>query len=495
MSSIRETDAGSDRKFPALITTMERTDRQYKTAFRSFAILLALVAIVLPLASSPSMRAHAFIPVIQTVMCLADLLTATFLFAQYSVRRQLALLALASGFVFSGLFAFLQTLAFPDAYVPGVLIGDVLNSAAWLFVCWHTTFPLAVIIYALTKDTGKTASRSTSIVIGITITCVVAATAGLTWGVTAGAGYLPNLYRTPTEQVPFARGVNIYLTLLRTVAIVLVFIRRRTILDQWLIVTLFAWLPNFAVAMVFPLVRFTVGWYMARVYAFLAGSSVLVILLTETLLLYTRLAKAVVLLQQSEQHQRLLIAELDHRVKNLLAQVAAIITSTSGSSRSIQDFVRSLRGRIRSMAAAHSLLSESRWRSVSLDALVRTELAPYTTGENIRITGGDVKLTAAETQALARVLHELVTNAAKYGALSVPSGQVSVSWDCERKESVATLMIEWRERGGPPVASNIQSSYGTNLIRELVAHELGGKVDLMFASDGVYCGIKFPLTR
>ncbi len=235
------------------------------------------------------------------------------------------------------------------------------------------------------------------------------------------------------------------------------------------------------------------GWCVARVYALFAGSSLLFVLLTETLFLYTRLAKAVVLLRRSEQHQRLLIAELDHRVKNTLAQVAAVAASTREGSASIDDFVQSLSGRLQSAAAAHTLLSEGRWENVSLEALVRTEVAPYTTGRNIEIIGTDVMLGSAETQALAKVLHELTTNAAKYGALSIPDGRVSVSWDHQPSGRSANLVLEWREVGGPAVISELQSGYGTSLIRELIPHELGGNVDLVFGSDGAFCKIRFPL--
>jgi len=492
---VDETDAGSDRDFPVAISTMSANARQHKTAFRGFAILVVVVAIVM-LANIQLARVDAFIPVTQIVMCIADLLTAAFLFAQYSVQPRRALLVLASGFVFSGLFAFLQTLAFPGAYVPGVLIGDELNSSRWLFLAWHTTFPLAVIVYALLKDAGEAANRSgqsSRVAIGITIACAVAVTAGLTWAATAGAGYLPSQYKSATEQTVFGLVGNAYLTLLSTAAIVLVFARRRTILDQWLIVTLFAWLPALVISGLLTVVRFTVGWYMARVYALFAGSSLLFVLLTETLFLYTRLANAVVLLRRSEQRQRLLIAELDHRVKNILAEVAAVGASTREGSRSIHDFVQSLGGRIQSMAAAHTLLSKSAWQGVGLDTLVRTELAPYATSTNVKISGPAVTLSSAETQALARVLHELATNAAKHGALSIPGGQVSVGWDRRPNGQAATLVLEWREVSALQVVSEVQSSYGTNLIRSLIPHELGGTVDLMFAVQGVICKIEFPL--
>jgi two-component sensor histidine kinase len=195
------------------------------------------------------------------------------------------------------------------------------------------------------------------------------------------------------------------------------------------------------------------------------------------------------------QHQRLLNAELDHRVKNILAQVAGIVTSTREGSRSIDDFVQSLEGRIQSMAAAHTLLSDSGWQTVALDTLVRAQLAPYMTSTNVKISGTDVMLSPAETQALGRVLHELATNAAKYGALSIPGGQVSVTWDRKSNGLAATLILEWGELGGPSVASKARLSYGTDLIRNLIPHELGGMVDLAFVKEGVNCWIEFPLKQ
>jgi PAS domain S-box-containing protein len=200
-------------------------------------------------------------------------------------------------------------------------------------------------------------------------------------------------------------------------------------------------------------------------------------------------------LKQAEIRQDLLVAELDHRVKNILAQVAVVAVSTRQGSRSIDEFLRSLNGRIQSMAAAHILLSKSGWQSVGLDALVRNQLAPYATDTNITISGTDIMLTPAEIQAVAKVLHELVTNAAKHGALSMPGGHISVSWNRQPNGDGANLMLVWQEHGGPPVKSEIQSRYGTNLIRNLIPHELGGKIDLVLASEGVSCRIEIPIRQ
>jgi two-component sensor histidine kinase/integral membrane sensor domain MASE1 len=197
--------------------------------------------------------------------------------------------------------------------------------------------------------------------------------------------------------------------------------------------------------------------------------------------------------RRAEARQTLLIAELDHRVKNVLARVAALAVHTRRGSGTMDEFVQALNGRIQSMAVAHGLLSQSRWCRVGLTDLVRRQLAPYTTEINTTICGPDVMLTAAETQAVAMVIHELVTNAAKYGALSSPDGRVSVSWDRPRADMAMTLTITWRELGGPPIAAPVQSGYGSSLIRDLIPHELGGTVDLVFPSDGACCKIEIPL--
>jgi two-component sensor histidine kinase len=142
------------------------------------------------------------------------------------------------------------------------------------------------------------------------------------------------------------------------------------------------------------------------------------------------------------------------------------------------------------MAEAHALLSQNRWHGVDLAELVRRQLAPYATDASTTIAGPNVTLTVAATQALAMVLHELVTNAARYGALSTPHGRVEVSWD--HGDDAANLSIEWREIGGPAVAASPDLKYGVSIIRDLIPHELGGAVDLAFAP-GVCCKIEIPL--
>jgi PAS domain S-box-containing protein len=196
--------------------------------------------------------------------------------------------------------------------------------------------------------------------------------------------------------------------------------------------------------------------------------------------------------KRSEDHQVLLISELDHRVKNVLACVTAIAQHASESSRSKEDFLEALDGRIRSLANTHILLSQSRWHGVDLAELVRTELAPCGNRSTL-IEGPSLTVVAEAAQTVAMVLHELATNAAKYGALSNCSGQVSVVWRWRSNGSECRgLALEWRETGGPPVGSPHSSGHGTSVIRDLIPYELGGTVDYVLAPDGVRCKLEIP---
>ena len=194
-----------------------------------------------------------------------------------------------------------------------------------------------------------------------------------------------------------------------------------------------------------------------------------------------------------EEQQRTLLAELDHRVKNALATVSAVVSHTGQGSRSVADFVAALDGRIRSMATTHELLSSRRWHGVSLTELVRRELAPYATRNNTEINGPGILLKPEAGQAMAMVLHELATNAAKYGALSTKNGRVSIRWDRHLNGHPRShLVFEWQEIGGPPVVALGKSSYGTSTIRDLIPYEFGGTVDLVLAPEGVRCRLELP---
>lgn len=315
--------------FPIVITAMPINPTQRRVALGVMIAILLIELASAPFAHLPVAHIDSFIPVLQSVMSITYLITAVLLFSQYSVRPRFAMLVMAGGYVFSGLFAFDQTLAFPGAYSAGVLVGNA-DTAVWLFVLWHTTFPLSVAIYALTKDASHDvrSTRSPMVGIFIAVTGVVVAVVGFTWAELITSAYLPKIFLaggTVMDLTP-VYYVDLYLWLLNSAALVLLVFRRRTILDLWLIVTLFAWWPMFLVPMYFVVVRFSIGWYVARSLAMLASSALLAILMAETTLLYARLASSIRLLRR-ERAERLTSVEaatsaLAHEIRQPLSGIA-----------------------------------------------------------------------------------------------------------------------------------------------------------------------------
>ena len=195
----------------------------------------------------------------------------------------------------------------------------------------------------------------------------------------------------------------------------------------------------------------------------------------------------------AEDHKSLLIAELDHRVKNVLACVAAVAQHSREYSKSADEFLDVLNGRINALANTHALLSRSRWEGVGLGELVRTELAFWTKGKNAFIEGPEIDLAADATQPVAMVLHELTTNAAKYGALSSAHGRVLVRWRRPAKGHLnGKLVLEWRETGGPPVTAPTAAGFGTRVICDVIPYELGGAVHYELAREGACCRLEIP---
>jgi PAS domain S-box-containing protein len=195
--------------------------------------------------------------------------------------------------------------------------------------------------------------------------------------------------------------------------------------------------------------------------------------------------------KEAEERQVLLAREVDHRARNALAVVQAILRLSNA--RTAEEFVASVDGRIRALARAHTLLSQSRWQGAHLNRLVDEELAPYRTSDAGRIAaeGPPVLLRSATAQAIALALHELATNAAKYGALSRESGKVAVSWTLQAE----WLELRWSESGGPRAASPAGQGFGTRMIRATLERELGGGVKFEWLSDGLHCELRIPRSQ
>ncbi len=187
-----------------------------------------------------------------------------------------------------------------------------------------------------------------------------------------------------------------------------------------------------------------------------------------------------------------LTRELNHRVKNTLANVLSIVALTRRRATGLEQFAESLTGRIMALSATHDILTGSSWEPAPLRAVIAAELAPYTEGRDhiISVAGPEVSLAPNDALSLGLAVHELATNASKYGALSVLSGQVTVSWEMVTPDQA---LVIWHEQGGPPVPQDRRRGFGTDLVEKIVAHELGHSVDLRFDPDGVRCTLMVPV--
>jgi PAS domain S-box-containing protein len=198
--------------------------------------------------------------------------------------------------------------------------------------------------------------------------------------------------------------------------------------------------------------------------------------------------------RRAEKLQRLLVDELNHRVKNTLATVQAIATQSSRHSRSPADFVRGFSGRVQALSRAHDLLTQTKLRGADATELVRGQvLLDGTDDRRIAASGPVIMLDVQSTMHLALVLHELATNARKHGALSVPNGRLSVSWQV-RTNGGRNLLLEWKETGGPRVRAPKRRGFGTTLIeRTLETH--GGEASVVYDSQGMTANIGLPLPQ
>jgi diguanylate cyclase len=193
-------------------------------------------------------------------------------------------------------------------------------------------------------------------------------------------------------------------------------------------------------------------------------------------------------LAESERRQRLLINELNHRVKNTLATIQAIATLTAHRAASVPDFVAAFEARLIALSSTHNLLTAQGWEKAELQGLLDKEFRPYAP-EQVRLRGPVVWLHAEQALALGLVFHELATNAAKYGALSTPEGCVTVSWTSLNDR----LALEWEERGGPGVGPPQRTGFGSRLIRTSVEGTLQGALALRYDAEGLEADIAFAL--
>jgi two-component system CheB/CheR fusion protein len=206
-------------------------------------------------------------------------------------------------------------------------------------------------------------------------------------------------------------------------------------------------------------------------------------------------ARDITLRKIAEQRAELLMAELDHRVKNILAVVSSVVTQTIRAGGTAEAAGAEIEGRIQAIARAHGLLTELGGVEGSLHELVATELRPYSQRENVVMSGPDVMLSSRANLSLALAIHELATNSAKYGALSTEEGHLEVTWRVTGANGKSELEIMWLESGGPLVVPPSRRGFGTKLIELSLVRGLKAKVNREFLEAGVRCQISVPLAE
>ena len=192
--------------------------------------------------------------------------------------------------------------------------------------------------------------------------------------------------------------------------------------------------------------------------------------------------------KQAEERQALLAREVDHRAKNAMAIVQSIVKLTKA--KSVAEYAALIEGRIKALSRAHAMLSDSRWQGAELTRIIDEELAPYRSNDadKISLIGPKVLLDPTTAQTLALALHELATNAAKYGSLSEAQGHLELRWSIE----VDALVIDWIERNGPPAPPPLKAGFGTRIIRNSVVHQLEGEVIFDWGPQGLSCTLQVP---
>ena len=316
------------------LATLPPTPLERQLALSVAAILLVIFAATVPFASTPLPEIDAFIPALQSSIIVTDLITSVLLFAQFSGTRSRALLALASGYLFTALMVLPHMLTFPGAFAPGGLLSAGLQTTVWLYIFWHLGFPLAVCGYVWLRniDGGTGAGpESPGAAIGWSVAIVVAIACGLTLLTTVGHDLLPRIFLDRTRFSPLSDYFAALNLAIGVVALVVLVYFQRSILDLWLIIVIVAWLAEHVFVAILTSARFELGWYAGRVYSLITATVVLVAMLAEITGLYARLARSNLLLRQERNSALMSMEALTSSVAHEVRQPLTAI-SVSGSS-------------------------------------------------------------------------------------------------------------------------------------------------------------------
>jgi len=310
-----------------LLATLPATSRQRRSALAVAVLLLLAIGVLAPFASTTLPQFPAFVSSVEVAIFITDLITSILLFAQFSIYRSRALLTIASGYLFAALIVIPHAISFPGAFAPTGLLGGSFQSTGWFFIIWHTGFSVALLGYALLKDEerAKYAPRI-STAIGWSIAIVIGLVCGVTWVAAGGDKFLPPFYLDRIHPSPLLQYVATLLSLICVLALALLWIRRRSVLDQWLMVVACATVAELAFVGLFGAPRFSLGFYAGRTFSLVTSTILLVALLVEMTRLYARLVRSNIMLQHERNNKLMnldaMVTSISHEVRQPLAAIA-----------------------------------------------------------------------------------------------------------------------------------------------------------------------------
>jgi signal transduction histidine kinase len=316
--------------FELSIATTPPTLRQRQLAVAIAVALLIGFGAVVPFAAKQLVRVDSFVPVVEATILVTDLTTAVLLFGQYTILGWRELLVLANGYLFSALIVIPHALTYPGAFAPKGFLGAGLQSTPWLYTFWHFGFSAAVAGYACLKsERHKTSWLQSSVRPAIywSAMFVIGLICLLTWIVTSGEAFLPRLVLSEVSFSPLASYVTGISLVTSLIALALLWIRRNSVLDLWLIVAILATVAEQAVVSLFIASRFSLGFYSSRVFSVVVSTIVLVVLLSETTIVYARLLRANRALQYERENKlanlETVVAAIAHEVRQPLGSITA----------------------------------------------------------------------------------------------------------------------------------------------------------------------------
>jgi signal transduction histidine kinase len=416
------TESSRDESRPASGSKppMPPTPRHRKVALAfSVGIVCAFVGIAW-VGLIPLPRSDGFVPAVQATIAVTDFITAVLLFARYASERSRALWILACGYLFTAFIVVAHTLTFPGAITATGLLGATAQTAAWLYVVWHVALPAAAIGYALLKDRpSPTANIHTTPAIAIRhgVVASVAAACVITWAVIAASDALPTLIVSEREFAGMATVVTVIPMLLSALSFGLLWRRRTSVVDEWLLVALVASLAETALVVYLGASRYTFPFYATRPLGIVAASAVLVALMSEMAMLHVRLSSAVRALQRERANKLMnldvVVSSIGHEIKqplmvittcsavieNLLRkpkvdvdEVKLNVDDVKNASVRIAETIDSLRGLFRE--------SQEAYQPIDMNALVVESLK----GFDAELSGHDIAVTTELAAGLPRVV-------------------------------------------------------------------------------------------